>query len=170
MMFWISIWFVGLFTPQDSTLENAVVTFEITHMGVLTVEGQFDELNGEMKQIAEGEWLIQGEVDVKSIDTGNATRDETILTEQYLDAENFPTIPFEAKLNKKNERWTLTIDLRIRGIEFQLEGNLKETEQLISEPITFKRSDIDLDFGLMDSLIGDEIKIIIDSGVKRRLH
>lgn len=164
-MVWISIWFIGLFASQETTLENAVVSFEITHMGVLTVEGQFDELNGELKPISENEWLIEGEVDVSSIDTGNSTRDETILTEQYLDAANFPVIPFEARLYRKNETWSLTIDLEIRGIGLQLEGNLKEGEQLISESISFKRSDIDLDFGLMDSLIGDEIKIVIDSGM-----
>ncbi|WP_436518002.1 YceI family protein [Ekhidna sp. To15] len=151
---------------QNPSLENAKVNFEVTHMGVLKVEGEFDELTGEFRQVGDKEWLIAGEVDVRSIDTDNDSRDETILTEQYLNAENYPNIPFEARLVRKGQSISLNIDLELRGIGFQLAGELREEDGvLISSPITFKRSDIGLDFGLMDTLIGDEIAIVINSGI-----
>lgn len=170
-MSWFSLLLIGASLFQGPSLEDAIVSFEISHMGVLTVEGQFDEVRGQIKQASKSEWLIEGEVDVTSIDTGNSTRDETILTEQYLNAESFPTIPFKAQLTKSSEKMSITIDLKLRGADLQLMGELKEENgKLVSESITFKRSDIGLDFGLMDSLIGDEITINIDSGIKRRLH
>ncbi len=151
---------------QNPSLENAKVTFELTHMGVLKVEGTFDQLTGEIQQVGENEWLIIGQVDVRSIDTDNDSRDETILTEQYLDAENYPTIPFAARLLRNGELLSVIIDVELRGIDFQLSGELhEEGKELISSPITFKRSEIGLDFGLMDTLIGDEITVVITAGM-----
>lgn len=161
LMVTLRLWFY-----QSLTLEDAVVSFEISHMGVLTVEGQFNKVKGELTRTSLSEWSISGSLEVSSIDTKNTTRDKTILTEQYLDAENYPEIPFVAKLKKSDEKILIVIDLSIRGIEFQLSGLLIEkNEKLISEAITFKRSEIGLDFGLMDSLIGDEITLEIDSGI-----
>ncbi|MEP1035655.1 YceI family protein [Ekhidna sp.] len=152
---------------QNPSLENAKITFEVTHMGVLKVEGKFDELTGEIRQVGDNEWRISGEADVRSVDTNNDSRDETILTEQYLDADNFPVIPFEARLVRKGALFSITIELELRGIGFQLTGELQEEDSILASlPITFKRSDIGLDFGLMDALIGDEITLVIDSGIQ----
>ena len=159
-------WLLVFPTAQTPTLKAAKITFEATHMGVLKVEGTFDELKGEVQQVGKGEWLIIGEVTVASLDTDNDSRDETILTEQYLDAENHPTIPFEARLVRREGQFSVTIDLMLRGIAFQLSGEmLVDDGMLISAPITFSRSEIGLDFGLMDSLIGDEITFMINTGI-----
>lgn len=155
---------------QNPPFENAKVFFEVTHMGVLKVEGSFDELTGEVRQVGDSEWLITGEVDVRSIDTDNDSRDETILTQQYLDAENFPVIPFSARLVHENDQFSVAIDLELRGIGFLLTGELHEENGiLVSAPITFKRSEIGLDFGLMDTLIGDEITVKISSGIDSKI-
>lgn len=155
---------------QSPSLDNAIVEFEVTHMSVLKVEGTFDHIRGEVKQVGDDEWLIRGSIDVRSIDTSNKSRDEMILTEQYLDADNYPAIVFEGRLVRKNELILATIDIEIRGIYLQLTFELIENEGiLISSPITFKRSDIGLDFGLMDSLIGNEVAIVIHSGMSKAI-
>lgn len=162
LMVTLRLWFY-----QSLTLEDAVVSFEISHMGVLTVEGQFNKVRGELTRTSLSEWSISGSLDVSSIDSKNSTRDKTILTEQYLDAGAYPEIPFNAILSQSDEKILIVIDLSIRGNEFQLTGAMiQKNEKLISEAITFKRSEIGLDFGLMDSMIGDEITLVIDSGIR----
>ncbi len=165
-MKWISILVISLLAFQSPSLDNATVTFEIMHMGVLKVDGLFDEVNGEINRISDQEWSIVGEVDPRSISTGNSTRDETILGEQYLNIEDYPTIPFEVRVRKEGEKHFANIDFELRGIEMVLAGSLYEKDfRLVSEPIIFKRSEVGLDFGLMDSLIGDEITIVVKSGI-----
>ncbi|WP_462254252.1 YceI family protein [Ekhidna sp.] len=165
-MKWFSIWVIGLVAFQIQSLENAAVTFKVAHMGVLKVEGKLDDVKGEITRISDQEWSIVGEVDPSSISTGNSTRDETILGEQYLNIEDYPAIPFEVRVRKDGEKYFANIDLQLRGIEMALAGSLYEKGlRLVSEPIIFKRSEVGLDFGLMDSLIGDEITIVIKSGI-----
>lgn len=152
---------------QSQKLEEASVSFEVTHLGALTVEGHFAQIETEMTKVSAAEWRIKGEIDVSSIDTYNDSRDETLLTEQYLNVKEFPTIPFEARLFSAGKKVEVMIDLEIRGIQTQLIGELYEEEgKLVSQQMTLDRGEIGLDFGLMDSLIGDEIRVVINSGIE----
>ena len=170
MWLYLIFLFVELLFPNQK-LEGVSVSFEISHLGALTVEGRFTKVEADVTRISPDKWEITGSIDICSVDTGNSTRDETILGEQYLNAEIYPVIPFEAKLAMTDEIKAMEIDLEVRGITFQLTGELfEEGGVLISKPIAFKRSDIGLDFGLMDSLIGDEIIIVIQTGVKSWPH
>lgn len=150
---------------QTPTLDKAFIHFQIKHMGVLTVEGTLDEADGEFEETENG-WKIVGEIDVSSISTGNSSRDQTILTEQYLNATMFPTIPFTAKIVRGDSLF-LSVDATIRGLTLSFTSLLKSTEHgLISEPIVIDRQLIGLDFGAMDTLIGDEITLVIHSRIK----
>lgn len=152
---------------QSEKLEEVSVAFEITHMGALTVEGSFAQIEAEMTKASATEWKIEGQIDVSSIDTSNNSRDETLLTEQYLNVEEYPVIPFEAQLVLAGKKVEVVIDLEIRGIQAQLIGELYEEEgKLVSYPMTLDRGEIGLDFGLMDTLIGDEIRVVINSGIE----
>lgn len=160
----------GLFFQQQK-LEEVSVSFEITHLGALTVEGGFTDVDVRISKLSASEWKILGTVTVSSVDTGNENRDRTILGEQYLDAETYPVIPFDAKVKMVGEKKEIEIDLELRGISFQLTGELVNVNgKLKSRPITFKRSAINLDFGLMDSLIGDDVTIVISTMAKSWPH
>ena len=115
---------------QVPNLDRAHVDFEVSHLGVLKVEGRFDQIAGEFNQ--EGEtWTIKGYVDVKSIDTGNDSRDETVLTEQYLNADTYPTIPFQAELDLTKK--TLSVEASIRGLTLEFETRLRKVNgELVS--------------------------------------
>ena len=148
---------------QVPSLNHAHVSFELSHLGVLKVEGGFDKITGEFHQ--EGEvWMINGHIDVKSINTGNDSRDETVLTEQYLNAEEYPEIPFQAELNLT--KGTLAVEAAIKGLPLKFETRLRKVDdELVSDPVVIDREEIGLDFGTMDTLIGDEITFVIHSGI-----
>lgn len=77
-------------------------------------------------------------VDVKSVETGNPMRDESIVSDNWLSAEKYPNITFKAAGAKKvGDKWETTGTLFLRGVE-------KE----ITVPFTFKSTD---DGGLFES-------------------
>ncbi len=155
-----------LINLRHPPLDNAVVHFKVKHLGALEIRGTFDHVRGNLTQIADNEWSAKGHVVVASIETGNSSRDETILTEQYLDAITFPTIPFKAKIVRGRDFNIMTLDLKVRGIEFQLNAELYvENEEIVSKPMILNREEIGLNFGMMDALVGNEMEIVIRSGV-----
>lgn len=153
-------------TNQSSDLSNAYVSFEVSHLGVLTVEGSFSEITGELRQEG-GIWLAEGEIKVESINTGNTTRDRTILTLPYLNEDEYPTIPFKIRMDLSSDAVAIQIDGQIRGLPFEIASQLVVVDnQLVSLPITVDRKAIGLDFGSMDALIGNEITLVIHTGLK----
>ena len=154
---------------QSSNLSNAYVSFEVSHLGVLPVEGTFSEITGELRQEG-GIWLAEGEIIVESIDTGNTTRDRTILTAPYLNVDEYPTIPFKVRMELSSDDVAIEIDGQIRGLPFKIESQLVVVDnQLVSLPITLDRKAIGLDFGSMDSLIGNEITLFIHTGLNSEM-
>lgn len=158
---------LALLSFQQVTLDDAVVHFNLNHLGVLKVKGTFDQVDGSFENVSQNKWGIQGQVKVQSINTGNASRDETVLTEQYFNASSFPYILFKANLFVEDNVLKMILDLRIRDVDFQLQTELENVDgELVSKPLRFSRSEIGLDFGMMDTLIGDEVEIMISSGIQ----
>jgi polyisoprenoid-binding protein YceI len=96
------------------------VGFTVKHMMVTTVRGQFKSYRGEVrldpKDFARS--TFSGEIDVASIDTGNADRDQHLRTNDFFDAEKFPKITFKStKIEPKGENeFVVSGDITIRGV------------------------------------------------------
>ncbi|NQZ76365.1 MAG: YceI family protein [Ekhidna sp.] len=160
------LFFLLLCINQSSDVSNAYVSFEVSHLAVLVVKGSFSEINGELRK-EKDMWLAEGEIMVDSLDTGNTTRDRTILTAPYLNADEYPTIPFEVRMKISSDVVSVQIGGQIRGLPFEIESQLVAVDdRLVSLPITLDRKAIGLDFGTMDSLIGNEITLVIHTGLK----
>ena len=154
-----------LFYPLQE-VKNAHVTFKISHMSVLSVEGNFEEIDVSISRESKHVWIAKGAVVAGSIQTGNTSRDETILTEQYLNVEAYPAMPFEAEIKRNKEEILMTVNLQIRGIPVTLNSTLElQNGEFVSKPIIISREEIGLDFGAMDSLIGDEIELVIHTQI-----
>ncbi len=147
---------------QVPNLDQAHIDFEVSHLGVLKVEGRFTSIVGEFEKKDEI-WVIYGYIDVGSISTGNDSRDETVLTEQYLNAGEYPEVPFLAELDLTKE--TLSVEATVRGLRLEFETQLKKVNnELVSNPVVIDREEMGLDFGIMDTLIGNDITFVIHSG------
>lgn len=153
---------LALLSNPEQEVINAHVTFEISHMGVLTVEGIIEEIQIKLRRKSKDLWIATGEIDARSIQTGNANRDETIQTEQYLNVKTYPSIPFKATIRKNELDLSIKVDLELRGIPVAINSVLEISNgKLVSKPVIISRSEIGLDFGAMDTLIGDEIELVI---------
>ncbi len=96
------------------------VGFSVKHLMVATARGTFKTYSGSVKLDPKDftRSVFQGEIDVASIDTGNADRDNHLRANDFFDVANHPKITFKsAKIELKSEgEYVVHGDLTIRGV------------------------------------------------------
>jgi polyisoprenoid-binding protein YceI len=94
--------------------------FSVRHLMVSTVRGQFRSYSGKvaLDPVDFTKSTIEGEVEVKSVDTGNEQRDGHLRTNDFFDAENHPKITFKStRIEKKGDgEFVVHGDLQVRGV------------------------------------------------------
>ncbi|MCL6516069.1 YceI family protein [Alicyclobacillus sp.] len=99
---------------------HSSVDFSIKHMVISRVKGTFHTFDAVIE--ADPEDLttatIEFTVDVASVDTRNADRDNHLRSADFFDVENHPKMTFKAtRIVKKSEgEYEVTGDLTIRGV------------------------------------------------------
>jgi len=100
---------------------HSSVAFEVKHMMISTVRGQFREFDGTLEAAEDdpANSRARGSVKVASIDTGNAERDEHLRSPDFFDVKRFPMLTFKSKrVERATQRGHLTLvgDLTIHGV------------------------------------------------------
>lgn len=80
----------------DTEGQHAFVQFKINHLGFSYILGTFDDFSGEFTYDPENPEDVSIEMDVQidSLDSNHAERDRHILSDDYLDAGEYPTASF----------------------------------------------------------------------------
>ena len=109
---------------------HSSVGFEVKHMMISTVRGHFKQYEGKLKAAEDyHDSRVRGVVEVASIDTGNADRDEHLRGPDFFDAERWPLITFESTAIDHVSRGTyrVTGDLTIKDVtrEIEVEANVE---------------------------------------------
>ena len=108
---------------------HSQIKFNVEHLVISEVSGHFKTFDGEVK--ASNEDFSGSEVsfsiDVKSIDTDNEKRDGHLKSDDFFNAEQFPSITFEGKSMEKvdDKNYKLTGDLTIRDVTRTVELAVK---------------------------------------------
>ena len=99
------------------------VTFSVRHFGINSVKGKFKEFDGAL--VLDGETLKEanGTIQVKSVDTGVAKRDDHLRTADFFDAAKYPTITFKTKRVEKggSGQPVLIADFTMHGVTKELQ-------------------------------------------------
>lgn len=163
---------------------HSSVGFEVKHMMISTVRGQFREFDGTLEAAEDpAESRAWGSVKVASIDTGQPDRDEHLRSPDFFDAERYPEITFES-----------TRVVPLGGPSWRVSGNLtiKDTTREVSLDATVEGAGEDpwgnervgvavrgtvnrTEFGLtwqqkLDRggiLVGEEVHVLIDISAVR---
>ena len=119
-------WTAGSWTIDPAHSE---VTFSVRHLAISKVRGSFEQFSG---TIVTGETVedsrVSAEVEVASVNTKQAQRDEHLRTSDFFLAEEFPTFSFASNA------------VRVEGDAVKVDGEL--TLRGVTKPVSF-----DVEFG-----------------------
>lgn len=111
--------------------DHTKVGFEVSHLVVSTVEGNFRKFGGHFSfdPAAPEKTTLEAWAETASVDTGVKKRDEHLRSPDFFDAKKFPKIMFKTKKAEKvsDKTFKLTGDFTLRGV----------TKEVVFE-VTFK--------------------------------
>jgi polyisoprenoid-binding protein YceI len=95
------------------------VGFAVTFLGISTVRGAFERFQGTFR--IDGDLIdakIGAEIEVASIHTGQARRDAHLLSSDFFDARQFPTLSFVSTqiAPLADDRFTIVGNLTMHGV------------------------------------------------------
>jgi polyisoprenoid-binding protein YceI len=161
---------------------HSSVGFEVKHMGIATVRGRFGAFTGTIDATADAP-VLEGAVEVATIDTGDANRDGHLKGPEFFDAEQQPTIAFHSTATEVGAGGAITLqgEITIKGITkpIELTGELAENgedpwgNERIGLELTsvIDRRDFDLKWNQTlpngNLLVANEVKLLVSvSAVK----
>ncbi len=109
---------------QDINADSSYVSFEVSNLGINTVDGTITGMNGEVNF---NESNLQASrfdvcIDPATIKTGIKARDSHLRTDAYLGAEAFPKICFtSSSVSKLDKGYIAKGKLKIRDVEQEIE-------------------------------------------------
>jgi polyisoprenoid-binding protein YceI len=105
------------FAQNSYTLDNnhSRVGFSATHFNISHVEGRFKNISATLVAKKEDftDAVIEMTANVKSIDTDNEMRDNDLKSENWFDADKYPTLTFKS-----------TSFTKVKGKDYVLKGNI----------------------------------------------
>jgi polyisoprenoid-binding protein YceI len=169
----------GTYTIDQS---HSGVGFEVRHMGIATVRGAFRRFAGTVDASGEAP-VLNGTVEVASIDTGEENRDGHLTAPDFFDVEQHPEIEFHTTSlqDTADGQVKLAGEITIKGITkpIELTGTAADggTDPWGHERIGFEvegvidRRDFDLSWNQTlpngNLLVSNEVKLIVSvSAVK----
>jgi polyisoprenoid-binding protein YceI len=172
----------GTYTVDPAHTE---VGFVARHLIGTKVRGRFTEASGTFT-VAEKpeESTLEAEVKTASIHTNQSMRDDHLRTNDFLDAETYPTITLKSTglTPVSDSEWKLTADLTIRGVtksvdfdlEFLGEGpSMQEGKTVVafSASATIDRRDFGVNFNhsLLDGSVVVGNKVVLEIEVEASL-
>jgi len=169
-------------TPGTYVVDAAhtEVGFIARHLVGTKVRGRFAEFSGTFT-VAENpeDSSLEAEVKTASIHTNQSMRDDHLRTNDFLDAETYPSITLKSTGLKKvtDTDWTLTTDVTIKdvtkSVEFDLEflgegPSMQEGKTVVAFSATgeIDRRDFGVSFNhsLLDGsvVVGNRVKIELE--------
>lgn len=109
---------------------HSSVGFEVKHMMISTVRGHFKQYEGTLEAAEDyHDSRVWGSVQVASIDTNNADRDEHLRGPDFFDAERWPSITFESTAIEHLDAGSYRVigNLTIKDVthEIEVEANVE---------------------------------------------
>jgi polyisoprenoid-binding protein YceI len=161
---------------------HSSVEFQVKHLGIATVKGQFTEFEGTL-EVGEDSARANGTVEVASVNTREPQRDAHLRSADFFDVEQFPQITFQSTeiTPLDDEEFKVIGQLTIHGVtrEVTLHATLEGTETDpqgnprvgLSANTQINRSDYEMKFnaalGSGNVVVSDKVKILLDiSAVK----
>src|SRR5271163_1641084 len=157
---------------------HSTVGFQVKHLGIANVRGNFDEFEGQLV-IDDSGAKASGSVKAASVNTRQEARDDHLRSADFFEVETYPEITFSSTeiTPLSGENFKIVGDLTIHGVtrsitlDAELEGI--ETSDMqgkarvgISASAKISRADFGIKFdaalGSGNKVVGDQVKIFVE--------
>ena len=162
---------------------HSSVEFQVKHLGIATVKGQFKEFEGTVEVGPEGA-TAYGTVQTASVDTREPQRDEHLRSADFFEVASYPEIDFrstairtttgedeleiDGELTIHGVTRSITLKAEIEGTETDLQGNDRVG---LSASAQINRSDYKMKFnaalGSGNVVVSDRVKILVNISAVR---
>jgi polyisoprenoid-binding protein YceI len=155
---------------------HSSVGFEVKHMGIATVRGRFGTFAGTIDATGDAP-VLEGTVDVSTIDTGDANRDGHLKGPEFFDADQQPKISFHSTATEVGGGGQITLqgEITVKGITkpIELTGEIAENGQDpwgnerigLELSTTIDRRDFDLKWNQTlpngNLLVANDVKLVL---------
>lgn len=96
---------------------HSQIQFSAKHLGISTVRGTFESFEGHIEEESGDLNDVTVEIDVASLNTGNAQRDGHLKGADFFDVEAYPKATFRlTSFNRSGDDVTAEGDLTLRGV------------------------------------------------------
>jgi len=157
---------------------HSSVTFSVRHMMVAKVRGRFTSFQAEIVSAEDpARSSVTATVDMASVDTNDAGRDEHLRNNDFFDVAHHPTMSFVSTgIEDAGDGYLLRGDLTIKGVTrpvtFDLEvGGVGQdpwgnTKAGFTAEATINRKDFGMEYNAAletgGVLVGDKVSIVLD--------
>jgi polyisoprenoid-binding protein YceI len=160
--------------------DHSEITFKVKHLMISTVSGIFKDFTANMEtpngELENGK--ISFEADVNSIDTRSEQRDAHLKSDDFFNAEIYPTLSFASNsfLKTSGDDYVLTGDMTIRDVtkpvKLQVEYTGSMTDPYGQEKLGFEiNGKINRkDFGLKWNAVTEAGGVVVSDDVKLHLQ
>jgi polyisoprenoid-binding protein YceI len=162
---------------------HSSVEFQVKHLGIATVKGQFKEFEGTLEVGPDGA-VSYGTVKTASVDTREPQRDDHLRSADFFEVDKYPEIGFRSTAIRSTgeDEFEIDADLSIHGVTrpvtlkatlegYEPEDHQGKTRVGISASTQINRSDFEMRFnaalGSGNMVVSDKVKIVVEvSAVK----
>ena len=153
---------------------HSTALFRVRHLGAGPFWGRFNDISG---TFAHGEGAMPSfevEIATESVDTNNDSLNGHLMSPDFFNAKEFPTMTFKSKSAKKTgaDTYDVTGEITIRGTTKEITAKLECIGENdagtrfgyrcgFEAQFTIKRSDFKVSYGVDNGLLGDETRIIV---------
>ena|SRR5437667_1559215 len=158
------------------------VEFSAKHFGMMTVRGHFTEVatSGQIDPENPAKSSIEVTINVSSLTTNNAQRDNDLRSSYFLELDKYPMITFRSTRIEPTQagQFALTGDLTIKGttkpVTLQVRRYGEINDQMMGHRIAYSaegeinRKDFGMEFDMLADnklVVSHEIKIYIEMEV-----
>jgi polyisoprenoid-binding protein YceI len=158
------------------------VEFAVKHFGMMTVRGRFNDVQvtGKVDPELKEPVSLDVTIDVASLNTHNAQRDNDLRGSYFLELDKYPTITFHSTKAEQidADHYTLTGDLTIKGVTHPVTLQVQRYGE-INDPMmghrigysaegAINRKDFGMSFDMLADgrlVVGHEVKISIEGEI-----
>jgi len=93
--------------------------FAVKHMGISTVHGSLRGVSGVIRFEAGNSavWSVDATIDTNTLNTGEAARDKSVKSADFLDVAKYPTMTFKStSVKTQGSTYLITGDLTLHGV------------------------------------------------------